>query len=97
LVQNYEKSKKILRKKFKIKDLAEIGGLSLLTKYNGSPSSLITTVFPEYNLLPWKFTSRPLNFWEKVENRRKFFDWAAPQLGIKEYSDWYNVLAKVSL
>jgi hypothetical protein len=54
-------------------------------------------VFPEYNLLPWKFAICNHNFWDKVANQRKFFDWAGKELGVKEYTDWYNVLAKVTL
>jgi hypothetical protein len=66
-----------------------------LTHYKDSPSLLITNVFPEYNLLPWKFTTCPKDFWNKVENQKTFFDWAAQELGVKEYNDWYKVDVKV--
>jgi hypothetical protein len=59
--------------------------------YNGSPSLLITTIFPEYGLLPWKFTCGPRKYWDNLENQRKYMDWAAQQLGIKKPSDWYSV------
>jgi hypothetical protein len=72
-----------------------IGGLTLLSKYNYSPSALITSIFHEHELLPWKFTRSSLNFWNKVENQRNFMNWASQQLGIKEPSDWYTVTKKV--
>jgi hypothetical protein len=53
------------------------------------------SVFPEYNLLPWKFAVCPSNFWNKTENQRKFMSWAAEQLNIKEPSDWYSISLKV--
>jgi hypothetical protein len=52
-------------------------------------------VFPEYKLLPWQFDVCPNNFRGEVENQRKFFDWAAQQLGIKAHTDWYKIVTKV--
>jgi hypothetical protein len=72
-----------------------IGGTSLLHYYNNSPYLLITSIFPEYNLLPWKFTVAPNNFWSNIDNQRKFMNWAGEQLKIKEPSDWYKITAKV--
>jgi hypothetical protein len=77
------------------KDIVGIGGRALLSIYNDSPPLLITSVFPEYNLLPWKFATIPRNFWSNVANQRKFFDWASEQLGIKEHTDWYKIRIKV--
>jgi hypothetical protein len=78
------------------KDLSEIGGASLLNKYNKSPSSMLSAVYPEYNWLPWKFKMCPLNFWEDVNNQKKFIEWAAQELNIKEISDWQSVSRKVT-
>jgi hypothetical protein len=78
------------------KDIANVGGESLLRKYNNSPFLLLTTIFPELQLLPWKFASTPKNFWSNLDNQRKFMNWAAQQLNIKEPSDWYNVTKKVN-
>jgi hypothetical protein len=52
-------------------------------------------LFPEYNLLPWKFAKCAQHFWRKAENQRKFMEWAAQQLNIKEPSDWYSIGQKV--
>jgi hypothetical protein len=78
------------------KDIDDIGGKSLLSNYyRGSPALLVTSIFPEYQLLPWKFDICPKNFWNKMENQREFMNWAAQQLNIKEPSDWYKVSQKV--
>jgi hypothetical protein len=84
--------------KLKIQDLCDIGGGSLLnSKYNASPLQLLSDIYPEYNWLPWKFAVRcPRNFWESVENQRKFMDWAGKQLNVKEMSDWYKVSFRVT-
>jgi phage anti-repressor protein len=83
---------------FNSKDFEKIGGGHLLFKYyNNSPSSLIMNVFPQYQLLPWKFTASPHNLWTSVDNQRKFMNWVAEQLGIKESSDWYKVANKVTI
>ena len=76
----------------KIKELIDIGGKRLV---DISPSlfDLFSTVYPEYEWLPWQFTTR--NYWESVENQRKFMDWAGNKLQIKEMSDWYNVSIQV--
>jgi hypothetical protein len=54
-------------------------------------------VFPEHKLLPWKFAICPGNFWNTLENQRTYLNWAAEQLNIKQPSDWYNVVIKVTM
>ena len=72
-----------------------IGGSSLLQKYKGSPFHLISTIYPEVEWLPWKFTQSPKGFWADVENQKTFIQWASKQLNIRDLSDWYNVSPKV--
>jgi hypothetical protein len=75
--------------------LVDIGGGSLLQEqYKNSPALLISSLFPEYEWLPWKFTV-PRNYWNDVNNQRKFVDWAGKQLKINEMSDWYKITTKV--
>jgi hypothetical protein len=78
-----------------LQDFKDIGGFGLLHKYKGSPSLLLSTVFPDYDWLPWKFSAVPHNFWNDEKNQRKFMDWAAKQLNIKEIQDWYKLNQKV--
>jgi hypothetical protein len=75
--------------------LCDIGGSTLLfTQYNGSPSALLSKVYPDYNWLPWKFAKSPNEFLS--QNQRKFMDWAANKLNIKDMTDWYKVTVKVT-
>jgi 5-hydroxyisourate hydrolase-like protein (transthyretin family) len=76
---------------FKIKDLTDVGGAGLMYKFKDSPSLLMSSIFPEYEWLPWRFSQVPNGFWENVQNQRKYIDWAEKQLKINEKSDWYKV------
>ena len=67
----------------------------LLKKYASSPYLLLSTVFPEYEWLPWKFEKLPINFWEDPKNMWKFFEWAASQLDVKSLTEWQNISRKV--
>jgi hypothetical protein len=69
------------------------GHVLLMTKYNKSPSLLLAAVYPDYEWLPWKFARVSKSFWVDNKNKKKFFDWAGKQLGIKQYDDWYKVNA----
>jgi hypothetical protein len=81
-----------------LKDIFDIGGKYLLkTKYNSSRLNLLSTVFPEYDWLPWKFDACPNNYWDNMNNQRKFMEWAGKQLNFKDMSDWYNVTQQVNL
>jgi hypothetical protein len=92
-----QKVRKIQEQLPTFQDFAKIGGTSLLTgKYNNSPSLLLSTVYPEYDWLPWKFGRCPQHFWDDVNNQRKFMEWTTKELQIKEMSDWYKVTAKVN-
>jgi hypothetical protein len=62
-----------------------------------SPMLLLSTVYPEYEWLPWKFVRSQNQFWNDPKNQRKFMDWAGKQLQIKEMSDWYKVTQKVKI
>jgi hypothetical protein len=55
---------------------------------------MLSKLYPEYDWLPWKFEMTPKNYWSDVNNVKKFMDWAAKQLKIKEFSDWQNVKIK---
>ena len=77
------------------KDLVTHGAGQLLQRYKHR-HILLSTFFPEQEWLPWKFDKCPSNFWENVNNQRKFLDWAGKELKINEMSDWYNVSYRVN-
>ena len=69
-----------------IKNIIELGGSTLISRYNMSLSALLSTVYPEEN---WDF--------EPKDNQRAMVNQIAQKLGIKEMSDWYNVTNKVNI
>jgi hypothetical protein len=73
----------------------ESGARDILDKYKWSSPLLLSAVYPEHEWLPWKFASCPPNYWDNVNNQRKFIEWAGKQLNIKDMSDWYKVTNKV--
>lgn len=65
------------------------------SKYNNSPALLLAKVYPDYEWLPWKFSWCPRNHWEDIDNQRKYMNWLAKELHIKEMSDWYKIRQNV--
>ena len=72
-----------------------MGGDVVFKKSNLSIPNMFSSVYPEYDWLPWKFTKTPLDYWNHVKNQRKFMDWAGKELGIKELDNWYNFSREV--
>jgi hypothetical protein len=85
-----------MRNVHKIKNLIELGAIYLLSKYNRSPSLLLSNLYPEYEWLPWRFQKCPNNYWNNINNHKKFVEWASKELNIKEMSDWYKVSIQVT-
>jgi hypothetical protein len=63
--------------------------------YNGSPSVFVSSVYTEYEWLPWKFDTIPFIFWDDQNNNKLFLEWVEKQLNINEKSDWYKITSKV--
>jgi hypothetical protein len=78
-------------------DFVNIGGKTITEKYKGSPSLLLSQIYPSYDWLPWKFRGCPHFFWNNTQNQQKFMDWAGTQLNVKEMNDWYKVTEYVSV
>jgi hypothetical protein len=75
-----------------IKDLLTVVPSTFIRTYN--LPQLLSTTYPEYVWLPWKFNKCPNKFWGNIHNQRKFLEWATKELNIKEKSDWYKVSAR---
>jgi len=69
-------------------------GRGLLAHYHGSPYQLLSTLYPDQNWLPWRFTRAPKDFWTIKANQRKYLDWLAVKLGYRNKEDWYKVTRK---
>jgi hypothetical protein len=67
----------------------------LRAEYGGSYSLLLAAVYPDYEWLPWRFDKCPQGYWHDMKNQRKFMDWAAKQLDMKNMEDWYKLPTKV--
>jgi hypothetical protein len=67
----------------------------MMHKYNDSPALLLSTVYPAYDWLPWKFDKPPKSTFKDSKNIRKFLDWAGKQLGIKDPQEFRNVATTV--
>jgi len=73
--------------------LKELGGKTLLNRYNGSLSAILNAVYPEVAWQPSLFASLPRNYWKSESNRKRFMDELGAKLGIieKEREGWYKV------
>jgi hypothetical protein len=79
-----------------VKDFVKLDGHTLLKeKYHSSVYHFLSKMYPNYDWLPWKFVRCTRNFWDDVNNKRKYLEWVSKQLNIKEMSDWYKVAQKV--
>ena len=78
-------------------DIVSVGGEEILRDYDNSPSRLLSTVYPEIEWLPWKFSNSPQDYWDDVNYQRKYVDWLGKQLGVKTIDDWYNIKHTVFL
>ena len=58
-------------------------------------SLLLSQFYPSLEKLPWLHSKCPKNYWDDIENQKKFITWAEKQLQIKNKNDWYNITAKV--
>jgi hypothetical protein len=68
-----------------------------LSQHNNKLAPLLSSVYPEYEWLMWKFPRVGYSYWDNKENQRKFIDWIAMQWNIKEMSDWYKITVPVNI
>jgi hypothetical protein len=57
--------------------------------------TMLSTVYPEYKWLPWKFVKTKNNFTKEQSNHKELVDDLGKQLNIKELSDWYKITNEV--
>lgn len=55
---------------------------------------MLSTIYPEFDWIPWKFHGVPKKFWT-LENKKKFVDWISKELNYKDFSDFYKISAQV--
>eukprot|EP01118_Nematostelium_gracile_P005550 TRINITY_DN1762_c0_g1_i3.p1 TRINITY_DN1762_c0_g1~~TRINITY_DN1762_c0_g1_i3.p1 ORF type:complete len:436 (-),score=89.52 TRINITY_DN1762_c0_g1_i3:23-1330(-) len=76
------------------KQICDKGGVGLLSKYDFSPSRLITFMFPEHKWDTTKFTKVPKGTWDDIEFQRDFLKKLTKELKIKRMNDWYQITRK---
>ena len=77
------------------KDLQKNYGSTLLKYNKNSHMNLITSVYPNYKWLPWKFSHTPKGYWNDENNIKEYMNWLSEKLNIKTMEDWYNVTNEV--
>jgi very-short-patch-repair endonuclease len=45
----------------------------------------------EYEWIPWKFKQAPGNFWDEINNHKKYMDWLFKELKYETMEDWYKI------
>ncbi len=63
-------------------------GLPLLSRYGSSPVTVLKTFMPEHDWKEWLFHRRPRDFWSDRENRRRYLEWLAEVLEIRDADGW---------
>jgi len=72
-------------------EFAKHGGQGLLTRYNGSPSKLLRTVYPEYKWQDGLFHYKPTRYWDDVLNQRSFLDDLVKKSNISPQDALYKI------
>lgn len=68
-------------------------GCGLLDKFGNSYSEILKTVFPNYEFLPWMFSTVPNGFWQKDDNIRWYLQWLLQKLGHTD-TDYHKLSSK---
>ncbi|MCP4659821.1 MAG: hypothetical protein GY856_30835 [bacterium] len=71
--------------------LAKNYGSGLMARYNGSPTRIVMSNFPQHVWLEWRFVVTPRNFWSDLGNRRQYLEWLGERLGFETLEDWYRL------
>eukprot|EP01118_Nematostelium_gracile_P011993 TRINITY_DN4327_c0_g2_i1.p1 TRINITY_DN4327_c0_g2~~TRINITY_DN4327_c0_g2_i1.p1 ORF type:complete len:419 (+),score=55.72 TRINITY_DN4327_c0_g2_i1:175-1431(+) len=75
-----------------VAQISENGGRGLLQRrYKGSPSRMITSIFPQHHWNLTLFTRRRTNQWDDIRSQRLFMDRLAKDLNITNMEDWYTI------
>eukprot|EP01114_Cavostelium_apophysatum_P005321 TRINITY_DN1615_c1_g1_i1.p2 TRINITY_DN1615_c1_g1~~TRINITY_DN1615_c1_g1_i1.p2 ORF type:complete len:559 (-),score=129.89 TRINITY_DN1615_c1_g1_i1:334-2010(-) len=51
----------------------------------------LVAIYPERNWEVWRFVESPKNYWDDETNGRKFLEYLAEKLGIRNFDDWFTI------
>jgi len=75
--------------------LLQHGGSTILGWFGWSPSTALSTVFPDHNWQIWRFRVCPKGYYDSLlknqKEQRRIIDWLGDQLSIKQLEDWNRV------
>ncbi len=80
----------------KFKEILKLGGRSLLSMYNDSPSLLISAVYPEYKWSPWKLHKFPKDYNISQSDKQEIIELLKEKLNIIRKEDWNEVTLEVT-
>ncbi len=69
-------------------DLFANRGSGLTRPYGNAPSLILKAMMPEYDWKEWLFARVPWGFWSDRRNRRRYLEWLAEKLGIRDRDGW---------
>jgi len=75
------------------RDIINLGGESLLLKYDGFLYNALTDLFPTHAAFwkPWLFDRVPKKFWDSLFNQNIYLKWIAEEFHVLSMSDWHGV------
>ena len=62
-------------------------GTTLLQKYHNSPSLVVSSVFSDFEYLPWLFSKSPAKYFQLLENRLKYINWLVEKTKVPSVHD----------
>jgi len=74
-----------------LKDLTQIGGGGVLAHFSNSLHRALTSAYPEFDWLPWKFMNSPRYIWNDLGVMKKALRYVETQLRFSNSQDWYRV------
>jgi hypothetical protein len=81
--------------KLDLNDIKNNFGNGLIHKIDNTSSSnvcsLLKSIYPEYNWIPWKFNNVGKKYWDNLNNQRNYMDWLFKELKYESMEDWYKI------
>jgi hypothetical protein len=78
-------------------DIVDNGGLSLMNFRDNSLINTMTSLYPEYPWILWRFDCKiTKGFWDDDKNVMDYLNWLKNQLNINHMDDWYGELNSIN-
>lgn len=74
-------------------DISRLSGVELLNRYGGSLFKILKAFHPTHGWQGWRFGHMTEDLWEDRDTQKRFFEWLAGELKLKDLEGWYHVSA----